>query len=155
MQSHPADFLMSSDQFLAQKLSGENREAKTDVWPPQLANIAPCCVFLIQIINGNCIFSHSLAKLANMVQDKKVDKQTPPTRGGLKGTEHGTRRHVPEHAASFRNLATETTSTRRHSQLRSHARTNETNTICWSDSDPKPHIYYPPTLFERSSGNAC
>ena len=42
------------------------------VWPPKLANIPPWFVFLIQIINGNCIFSHLLAKLANMVQDKKL-----------------------------------------------------------------------------------
>ena len=48
------------------------------VWPPNLANIPPCYVFLIQIIEGNCIFSHSLAKLANMVQDQKVDKHTSP-----------------------------------------------------------------------------
>ena len=53
------------------------------VWPPNLANLAPCCVFLIQLIDGNSIFSHSLAKLANMVQDKKIDKHTPPSRGGL------------------------------------------------------------------------
>ena len=53
------------------------------VWAPKLANMPPCYVFLIQMIDGNCIFSHSLAKLANMVQDKKVDKHTPPSRGGL------------------------------------------------------------------------
>ena len=47
------------------------------VWPLKLTNILPCCVFLIQIIDGKCIFSHSLAKLANMVQDNKVDKHTP------------------------------------------------------------------------------
>ena len=53
------------------------------VWPPQLANIPPCYVFLIQINKGNCILSHSLAKLENMVQDQKVDKHTPPALGGL------------------------------------------------------------------------
>ena len=42
-----------------------------------------CYVFLKQIIDGNCIFSHSLAKLANMVQYQQVDKHTPPSRGGL------------------------------------------------------------------------
>ena len=57
------------------------------VCPPKLANIPPCYVFLIQIIEGNCIFSNSLAKLANMVQDQKVDKHTPPSRGGLKGVQ--------------------------------------------------------------------
>ena len=36
---------------------------------------------LIQIIGGSFIFSHSLAKLANMVQDKK--EHTPPAVGGL------------------------------------------------------------------------
>ena len=46
--------------------------------PPKLANILHCCVFLMQVIDGNCIFSHSLAKLANMVQGQKVDKHTPP-----------------------------------------------------------------------------
>ena len=53
------------------------------VWPPNLANIPPCYVSLIQIIDGNCIFSNSLAKLANMVEDQRVDKHTPPSRGGL------------------------------------------------------------------------
>ena len=55
------------------------------VWPKKLANIPPCCVILKQNINGNCIFSHSVAKLANLVQDKKVGKHTPspPSRGGL------------------------------------------------------------------------
>ena len=48
------------------------------VWPSKLANIPPCYVFLIQIINGNCIFSHSLAKLANTPQEEKVGKRTPP-----------------------------------------------------------------------------
>ena len=61
------------------------------VWSPNLANIPPCYVFLIQIIDGNCIFSHSLAKLANIVQDRKVEKHTPPSRGGLTdGTDDGT-----------------------------------------------------------------
>ena len=48
------------------------------VWPPKLANIRPCCVLLIYTINGNCIFSNSLAKLANMPQGKKVGKHTSP-----------------------------------------------------------------------------
>jgi hypothetical protein len=39
-------------------------------------------VFLIQTIEGNCIFSNSLAKLTNMVQDQQVDKHTPPSLGG-------------------------------------------------------------------------
>ena len=42
------------------------------VWPPKLANIPPC--ILIKIIDGNSIFSHSLAKVANMPQGKKVGK---------------------------------------------------------------------------------
>ena len=42
-----------------------------------------CYVLSTQIIVGNCIFSHSLAKLTNMVQDQKVVKPTPPSRGGL------------------------------------------------------------------------
>ena len=55
------------------------------VWPPKLANIPPCYVYLIyliQIMEGNCVFTHSLAKLANMVQDTKVDKHTPQAVGG-------------------------------------------------------------------------
>ena len=44
-------------------------------WPPKLANIPPCYVFLLQIINRNLRSSHSLAKLANMVQGKKVGNQ--------------------------------------------------------------------------------
>ena len=47
------------------------------VWPKKMANIPPCYVFLIHIINGNCIFSYSLTKMANMDQDKKVGKHTP------------------------------------------------------------------------------
>ncbi len=53
------------------------------VWPPKLAHLPPCYVFLIQVIKGNCKFSHSLVKLANMAQDKKVGKHTAPSRGGL------------------------------------------------------------------------
>ena len=53
------------------------------VWPPKLANHILFHVFLLKNINGNCIFSHSLAKLANMVQDKKVGTHTSPSRGGL------------------------------------------------------------------------
>ena len=51
------------------------------VWAPKLANMPPCYVFPIQNIDGNRIFGHSLAKLANMVQNKKVDKHTPPAVG--------------------------------------------------------------------------
>ena len=47
------------------------------VWPPKLANMSPCYVFLIQGMNDNCIFSHPLGKLANMVQGKKLGKHTP------------------------------------------------------------------------------
>ena len=47
------------------------------VWSPNLANIPPCYVFLIEIIVGNCIYSHLLAKVANMVQDRKFDKHIP------------------------------------------------------------------------------
>ena len=55
------------------------------VWPPKLTNIPPCCVFSIQVIDGKYIFSYSLAKMANMVQDKKVGKQTPLAVGGFDG----------------------------------------------------------------------
>ena len=58
------------------------------VWRPQLANIPPCYVFWIQTTNRNCIFSLLLAKLANMVQDKQVGKQTPPAVGGIYGSLH-------------------------------------------------------------------
>jgi hypothetical protein len=57
------------------------------VWPAKLANIPPCYVFLIQIIEGNCIFNHSLATLANMVQDQNVDKHTPPQPWGANRVE--------------------------------------------------------------------
>ena len=53
------------------------------VWTPKLANIPHSYVFLIQMIDGNCMFSNSLAKLANMVRDKKVGKPTPSNLGGL------------------------------------------------------------------------
>jgi hypothetical protein len=45
-----------------------------------------------------------------------------------------------EHFSSFRNPASEATSSRGHTQLRSHARTNETNTI--SQLDPPPKLRY-------------
>ena len=44
-------------------------------------NLVLC--ILTQIIDANCIFSNSLAKLANMVRDRKVGKHTPPSSGGL------------------------------------------------------------------------
>ena len=53
------------------------------VWPPKTDKHPSLLCILIQSINGKLIFSHSLAKLANMVQDKKADKHTPPSRGGL------------------------------------------------------------------------
>ena len=53
------------------------------VWPPKLAT--PCYVYSIQVIDTNCIFSHSSAKLASIVQDKKADKHTPPAVGGWYG----------------------------------------------------------------------
>ena len=59
-----------------------------------------------------------------------------------KGMERQTALHPPEHAASFRNPAMETTSSRRHMQLRTHARTNETNTISGLDSHPPPPITF-------------
>ena len=55
-------------------------------WPPKLASIPLGHVSLKQIINGNCIFGHSLAKLANMVQDKKVGKHTPSTHPPVGGS---------------------------------------------------------------------
>ena len=44
---------------------------------PKLANIPSCYVFWIQVIDANCIFSHSSAKLANMAQDKKLANIPP------------------------------------------------------------------------------
>ena len=78
------------------------------VWPQKLANIPACYVFLIQVIEGNCIFSHSLARLANMVQDRTVDKHTPPSRGLRKGTKKGSRVGTPGPGVypSFRHLWT-------------------------------------------------
>ena len=54
----------------------------TIVWAQKLAHIPPCYVFVRQVINGNCIFSHSLAKLANMVLGRQVGKHTPLKSGG-------------------------------------------------------------------------
>ena len=48
------------------------------VWAHKLANIPPCYVFLIKMIVANCIFSNSLAKFANKVQDRKVGRPPPP-----------------------------------------------------------------------------
>ena len=49
------------------------------VCPPKTGEHIPFVMyFLIQIIDVYCIFSHSLAKLANMTQGKKVGKHTPP-----------------------------------------------------------------------------
>ena len=53
------------------------------VWRPKLANIHTFLCVSIQVIDGNCIFDHSLAKLANIPQDKKVGKHTPLNDGGL------------------------------------------------------------------------
>ena len=53
------------------------------VWPPNLANIPPYYVVLIQTIDGSCIFSISLAKLANMVQDKKLTNIPPQPWGAI------------------------------------------------------------------------
>ena len=50
------------------------------VWPPKLANIPPYYVFLIQIIDGNCIFGHSLASIP---QDKKLANIPPSKVVGL------------------------------------------------------------------------
>ena len=44
---------------------------------------SPFFVLLIQFIDGNRMFSHSLAKLANIPQGKKVGKHTPLNSGGL------------------------------------------------------------------------
>ena len=38
---------------------------------PKKANIPACYLLWIQLIDGNFIFSHSLAKLSNTVQGKK------------------------------------------------------------------------------------
>ena len=54
------------------------------VWTPKLANIPPCCICLIPIINGNCIFSHSLAELVNMVQGRTGWQAYPLKSGGLR-----------------------------------------------------------------------
>ena len=47
-------------------------------------NLSPFYLFLIRVIDGNCIFSNSLALLANIPQGKKVGKHTPLKSGGLK-----------------------------------------------------------------------
>ena len=49
------------------------------------------------MIDGNYISSHSLAKFANMVQDRNVDKHTPPSRGGLTLTQEDSGRIVYDH----------------------------------------------------------
>ena len=49
---------------------------------PKLANISPYYVFSIQMIDGNSIFTHSSAKLANMPEGKKFGKHIPPPAGG-------------------------------------------------------------------------
>ena len=41
------------------------------VWPQQLANISLCYVVFDTKYQWKCIFSHSLAKLPNMIQDTK------------------------------------------------------------------------------------
>ena len=51
------------------------------VWPRKLANISPSYVFLMQIIDGNCIFSNSLAELR--FKTKQLANIPPPSRGGL------------------------------------------------------------------------
>ena len=51
-------------------------------WPPKLAIVRPCYVILIQNIDANYIFCHSLVRLGNMAQDKKVGKHTLLKSGG-------------------------------------------------------------------------
>ena len=41
---------------------------------PQTSKHIPLLCILIQINEGNCTLSHSLPKIANMVQDQKVGK---------------------------------------------------------------------------------
>ena len=48
------------------------------VWPFKLANIPTCYVFLIQMVDGSCLFSNSLAKLANMPKAEKLANIPPP-----------------------------------------------------------------------------
>ena len=45
---------------------------------PQTRQMFPFYVFVILIIRGYCLFSHLLAKLANIRQGKKVGKHSPP-----------------------------------------------------------------------------
>ena len=96
MQSHPADYLLSSDQFFSFKSCPErSRGANIDVqkkWIFIFPKRYVCQlgvglktrkhIPLLYIFDTNYrwkpIFSHWLAKLANMVQDKKVDRHTPP-----------------------------------------------------------------------------
>ena len=49
----------------------------------ELANILPCYVLLIRVLDGSCIFSHSLSKLANVPRGKKVGKPYSLKSGGL------------------------------------------------------------------------
>ena len=53
------------------------------VSPSKLANIPHCHVFLIQLFEGNCIFSRSLAKLGNIPRRKFWGKHPPLKSGGL------------------------------------------------------------------------
>ena len=48
------------------------------VWPRKLAISTPLLCIFDSIIDGMYLFSHSLANLANIPQEKNVRKHTPP-----------------------------------------------------------------------------
>ena len=61
---------------------------------------SPCYVFQIQIIWANCIFSHSLAKLVNIPQGKKIGKHNPLKSGGPPQPWHYRRDAYPQYQPS-------------------------------------------------------
>ena len=100
MQPYRAYLFTPLFNLLAQKWSGEVREGRNSCarwfsWKgrfvsfgcsPKLTNVPPCYVFLIQSIDGTCIFS---SLLANFHPWPKTDKRTPPqTWGGLQEVLH-------------------------------------------------------------------
>ena len=95
-------FLRSSDQFVAQKLSGDVRGgqnlcAKIDwkhifswkgifdnfVWPPKLANIPPRCVFWYKISMESAYLAIRWQSWQTWLKTKKLTNIPPPAVGGL------------------------------------------------------------------------
>ena len=105
----PKLMCINISKFMCKKIFRRRYVCQHCVWPSKLANIPPRYVFLIQVLDGNCILSHPLAKLANIPQGNKVAKHTPLKSGG-----GGADKHRPMKHRSLRVLGTRKRDTTAH-----------------------------------------